>query len=173
MGRVLLTGPPRVGKTTVLMRVARLLTEQGYLLAGFFTEEVRLDGDRVGFDLVPWSHPDQRVPFARVGLDSAVRVSRYGVDTEVLRTAGIPAIEAAGDLVLIDEIGGMELSFPGFVDAVDRLRTGERPWVATIQVHPHPYSDQLKTDLRADLVTVTPENRDELPADIVRRLLTS
>ncbi|MCL6508666.1 MAG: AAA family ATPase, partial [Bryobacteraceae bacterium] len=43
----LLTGPPGCGKTTVLRRVVELLGD--LRLAGFYTEEIRERGRRVGF----------------------------------------------------------------------------------------------------------------------------
>ena len=47
---LLLTGPPRCGKTTLVERVVDAL-EGRLRLAGFLTREVRRGGERVGFDI--------------------------------------------------------------------------------------------------------------------------
>ena len=44
---LLLTGIPGVGKTTVLRKVAERLS--GVELGGFLTDEIRVEGKRVGF----------------------------------------------------------------------------------------------------------------------------
>jgi nucleoside-triphosphatase THEP1 len=49
-GALLLTGPPGVGKTTLLARVVRAL--DGRIVRGFLTEEMRAGRQRVGFRLV-------------------------------------------------------------------------------------------------------------------------
>jgi nucleoside-triphosphatase THEP1 len=47
---LLITGPPGVGKTTLIRRVAGRLGPAG--LHGFYTEEIRAAGERRGFRLV-------------------------------------------------------------------------------------------------------------------------
>jgi nucleoside-triphosphatase len=49
MTRILLTGPPQCGKTTVVQKVAALWPGQA---AGFLTREVRRAGRRLGFEIV-------------------------------------------------------------------------------------------------------------------------
>ena len=45
---ILLTGPPRVGKTTLIMRVIEKIKNRG--IGGFYTEEIREKGVRTGFN---------------------------------------------------------------------------------------------------------------------------
>ena len=127
---LLLSGPPGVGKTTLLMAVSRNLSDQTY--AGFFTQEIREGKDRVGFALVSLAG-DRRI-MAHRDLVSAHRVGRYGVDVESINyivdlTLGPDPTKR---VYLVDEIGKMELLSPRFVRAVKRLLKHPTPFVATV-----------------------------------------
>ncbi|MFQ5893993.1 MAG: nucleoside-triphosphatase, partial [Nitrospinota bacterium] len=105
--KILLTGPPRVGKTTC---IERLLGRLEAPAAGFFTREVREAGRRVGFDVEDLE--GRRGVLSRIGLAGPHRVGRYGVDLADFEAVALPALEAGleiGALVVIDEIGKMEL----------------------------------------------------------------
>ncbi|MGH9318008.1 MAG: nucleoside-triphosphatase [Thermoanaerobaculia bacterium] len=77
---ILLTGPPGVGKTTVVRRVAEGLA--GRRVRGFTTEEIREGRARVGFRLKTFD--GRSFVFARAGAHSPHRVGRYGVDVAAL-----------------------------------------------------------------------------------------
>jgi len=70
---VLLTGPPRSGKTTVVRAVAARL---GPRAGGFYTEEVRAAGQRTGFRIVTLDGHEALL--ASVRLPGPPRVGRYG-----------------------------------------------------------------------------------------------
>ena len=61
---LLITGAPGIGKTTVIQRVANELKHKG--LRGFYTEEIREDGERRGFRLVGFDGTMQSGCFARI-----------------------------------------------------------------------------------------------------------
>ena len=112
--KLLLTGTPGCGKTTVLERVAAQLGD--LRLPGFLTRELREHGQRVGFEAVGLG--GRRVILAHVRFRSLVSVGRYGVEPDRL----IPLINeemvrppGSVDAYLIDEIGKMECHCPQFV----------------------------------------------------------
>lgn len=47
---LLITGAPGIGKTTLIRKVAEILSNLA--IAGFYTEEIRDEGERQGFRLV-------------------------------------------------------------------------------------------------------------------------
>ncbi len=162
---LLLTGRPGVGKTTIIRRVIERL---GPLVGGFYTEEVREEGRRIGFRIV--TVEGTRVWLARRGWPSPYRVGAYGVDVRALEQVGVPAIWEAlkhRTGVVVDEIGRMELFSSAFREAVLAAVESAKPFVGTIMLKPHPWADTLKA--RSDVLVwrVDPEHRDELPDAVV------
>lgn len=76
MKTLLLTGVPGVGKTTVLRKAADGLSDRR--LAGFYTEEIRSDGERRGFRMVCFD--GREGVMARTEFPGPHRVGKYGVD---------------------------------------------------------------------------------------------
>ena len=157
---LLLTGGPGVGKTTLVCQAAsRYRGPRG----GFYTQEVRQGGVRVGFDVVTLD--GRRAPLARAGLPSPVRVGKYGVTLKGLEALGVPALLAAveaGGLAVVDEIGKMELTSAAFREAVAQAVERGRRVLGTVMLAPHPWADALKADPRVAVVMVSRDNRNDL-----------
>jgi len=168
MVRIFLTGPPRCGKTTVLLKVVEELRKRGLKVGGITTPEVREAGRRVGFRVVDlYTGASGRL--AWVGLSSRFRVGKYGVDLEDFERVAVPALERAVsecDVVCVDEIGKMELYSRKFEEALAGVFKSEKPVVATLH-------RTLVNRYRhlGEVVWVTPENRDQLPGRIVQKVL--
>ncbi len=115
----LLTGRPGTGKTSLIKQVVAQMKGKA---GGFYTEEIRSQGVREGFRLVTLD--GEQAILAHVNIHSPYRVSKYGVDVEALERVGVPALQRAAqqcDLVVIDEIGKMELFSPRFREAVSQV----------------------------------------------------
>jgi nucleoside-triphosphatase len=167
--RILLTGRPGCGKTTVIRRTVELIGQQR--CAGFYTEEVRERGRRIGFDVV--TVDGQRGPLARAGA-AGPRVSRYGVDLGSFEALGVETLEAAldsrGCVLVVDEIGKMELFSERFVQLLDRLfdRAGGQPLLGTVMERRHAKVDGLRERPGVEVIRVTTENREDLPSHLSR-----
>jgi len=155
---VLLTGPPGCGKTTLVLRLVEALAVPA---GGFYTQEVRRGGRRWGFRLVTL-HGEEGV-LASLDIKGPHRVSRYGVDLEVLDGLGVPAVlEAArrGQLVVVDEIGKMEFLSPRFREVLLSVLQQGRPLLGTVMLAPHPFADAIKARPDVRLFFVTREGRE-------------
>lgn len=167
---LLITGRPGVGKTTLVERVVKRLNVP---VGGFYTREIRdpARGGRVGFHLSTWEGKSGTM--SHVDFDSPYRVGKYGVDIQVVEDIGVPAIRqavAAGKLVVIDELGRMELFSEPFRRAVLDALGSDVPLLGAIQERPHPFLDEIRKRPDVDIIRITLENRDELVGEIVSRL---
>ena len=160
---LLITGAPGIGKTTVLRRVAEGL--ETVHVCGFYTEELREQGIRRGFRLVGLDGSEGII--AHVKFPLRHRVGKYGVDVEVLdRLAQTTlAIHEECAVYLVDEIGKMECLAPGFVTAMGKLFTYDRPLVATIGRKGGSFIAEVKARNDVELLELTHANRDHMPTE--------
>lgn len=157
-----------MGKTTCLRKALELAARPA---GGFFTEEIREGGTRIGFALETLD--GRRATLAHVGHRVGPRVGKYGVDLEALEAVGVPAILNAvrlGQLVVVDEIGKMELASAAFRAAVEEALGSPVQILGAILQAPHPWADRVKARPEVELVTVTLANRDTLPRDLAARV---
>lgn len=161
---LLLTGVPGVGKTTVIRRLARRLTDRR--LGGFYTEERREAGVRQGFQLIGFNGVERLI--AHVNFSKSARVGKYGVDVTALdeMAEALLTSDTAAELYLVDEIGKMECCSVRFVAAMRALLARGVPLVATVARHGGGLIAEVKQRPDGVLWEVTRANRDELPARI-------
>ena len=169
--KILLEGRPAVGKTTVVRRLAELLREKGIVLGGFLTEELREARRRVGFSVETLD--GDRAVLAHIDFEGPPRVGKYGVDLDAFEGIALPALARAteSELLLIDEVGKMELASTAFRAAVDDCFGWPIAIVATVQLARHPLTDKLKSRRDVETIRVTAANRGDLPTELAERIL--
>jgi len=160
----LLTGRPGTGKTSIIKQALAGVKDR---VGGFYTEEIRVGGVRQGFRLVTLD--GNRTVLAHTGIRSPHRVSKYGVDVEALDRVGVSALLQAAqqcDLVVIDEIGKMELFSAGFREAVSEIIDSGKRVLGTIMLSPNPWADTVKRRPQVILLTVTRNNHHQILAEL-------
>jgi len=159
-GALLLTGQPGTGKTALIKEALARTGVQG---GGFFTEEMRTGGIRQGFRIVTLG--GQEAILAHVNISGPYQVSKYKVDTGALDRVGVSALRQAleeSDLIVIDEIGKMELLSPEFREAVTQAMNSGKRVLGTIMLNPHPFADEIKRHPEVEVLLVTSDNRSEV-----------
>ncbi len=169
-----ITGLPRVGKTEGLIKVIKRL-ENEYIFGGMITKSIEENGERVGFKIVDWLTQEEKL-FAHISMESSYRVGKYKVNLKILEEFGIPAIKKAiesenVDIVVIDEVGKMELESRKFREVVREALDCEKPVLLTLHKKSR---DSLLQDIRnmnnVRIFEITPVNRNLLPYKIEKLL---
>ena len=139
-------------------------------IRGFFTEEIRTGRAREGFRGVTFD--GRTFPLAHRKTPGPLRVGAYGVDLSGLETVGLEALAPRRDarIVIVDEIGKMELLSARFRSAIEALLDSDVPLLATIALHGVGVIKRLRHDPRVTLLRVRPESRVGLVGEILRRL---
>ena len=161
----LLTGRPGTGKTSLIKQA---IAQTDNRAGGFYTEEIRLHGVRKGFRLVTLDGEDTIL--SHVDFHTPYRVSKYSVDIDGLDRVGVPALYKAarqGDVVIVDEIGKMELFSHRFREAVSWIIDSGVRILGTIMLPPDPWADNIKCHPQVNLLTVSPDNRPQILADLL------
>jgi nucleoside-triphosphatase len=170
--KILLSGRPGCGKTTLIKRLVSHFEQSA---GGFYTEEIRDRGTRtrVGFKIVTLDGDE--VVFAHVDIESSARLGKYRLDLSALEAVGVRAVREAvrrGRLVVIDEIGPMEIRSSVFRDAVNEALDSKFPLLATIFARPLSFTDRIKSRHDVSLIEVRPDNRDRLVSEVAEVLGT-
>ena len=160
----LLTGRPGTGKTNLIKQaVAEFEGRSG----GFYTEEIREQGTRLGFRLVTLD--GREAILAHTDFPKRFQVSKYGVDVESLDRVGVAALRRAAeqcDLVVVDEIGKMEMFSADFREVVLEVIGSGKRVLGTILLNPNPWADAVKRQPQVNLVTVTRAGYYQVLADL-------
>lgn len=166
--RLFLTGNPGVGKTTLIRAVAGRL--EGITCAGFYTEETRQSGQRTGFKIVTLD--GQEGSLATLGRQKPT-VGKYSIHVEEFEKLVLPHLDPVrtpADLLVIDEIGKMELLSHQFRTRIIELLAQRTNLLATITKKGNGFVDQIKRRSDVEIIEVTRKNRDELPEELTRKI---
>ena len=126
------TGMPRSGKTTLLRRIAKRLREQGLRVGGFTSPEEKTHGTRTGF-YVQDINSGKTAQLADINTDGP-KVSKYHVNVKAFEGIALPVLTRFKDydVIIIDEIGMMELKSQQFSDMLDALLESGTPLIASL-----------------------------------------
>ena len=166
--RILLTGPPGCGKTTVVGKVADILRDGA---SGFYTEEIRdAKKQRIGFRVVTLD--GKRGELAGKYSDHGPRVGSYRVNVESFERVALPSLETGeGRVLIIDEIGKMECFSETFVQRVRQIFQAGYPVLATIPLRGgSEFLEEVRRQKDVKTFIVTLENRGALPAKLAAML---
>lgn len=169
---VLVTGAPGVGKTTL---VREIVERFGTGARGFYTVEVRDSrGRRRGFEVVTLT--GERARLADISLESRFRVGRYGVALEAFEEVAVRELEdtlsGTGDtrIVVVDEIGRMELHSKKFQEAVWEVLDLSVPVLGVLMSGRHPFADRVRNRADVTVLALSRKNREVLKGRVMSLL---
>jgi nucleoside-triphosphatase len=168
MENIIITGKPRTGKTTLIKKLIPLIPAPG----GFYTDEILEGNMRTGFKITTLDGKSGIL--ARKGIKSTYRLGKYGIEIRDLEELGVKAIEYAmisKKVVIIDEIGKMELFSSKFQRAVINALDSETTVLGVLQISNTPFLNKIRMRKDIDIYTLIPNNRDEIFHLIKKRIM--
>ena len=159
-----LTGRKHVGKSTVLRA---LLDGRDARIGGFRTQRVITEAGADIYMLSPTGEPQYReenILFRRRGGQSICESTAFDRLGDFL-LASLPG----ADLILMDELGPNEAEAYGFQQAVEQALDGDTPVYGILQMADSPFLDRIAARADVRVVTVTEENRDSLPRQLLEQ----
>lgn len=175
-----------MGKTTLIQKAYEALVSSGATVEGFYTEEVRAGGRRVGFDVVTLT--GERGHLSRIR-DMAgpsygrqeYTVGQYVVDLPSFENLVLPLFKNVGSggaarIFIIDEIGKMELFSQSFIRAVRQtLDSSSCTILGTIPVpknKPLALVEEVRGRNDVKVFTISKENRNSILQDVLSAVNT-
>ena len=156
---ILYTGPPRCGKSTLIEKIVKKIDPPA---TGFFTREIREKGKRVGFS-INTLHGKEGI-LAHQNIKSRHRVGKYGVNLADINRIAVPSMitEISEAHIVVDEIGKMECFSALFKKTLVNVLDSDHRVIGSIALKGEGFIRQIKARTDVLLISVTPENRDEL-----------
>jgi nucleoside-triphosphatase len=150
------------------------LKAKGYSVGGMVSREARSGEVRVGFGI--WDlTSNARGWLAHVNQPSGPQVGKYRVNLDDLNGIGVKAIVQAVDecdVIVIDEVGPMELFSEKFKEAVRRAVESGKVVVGVVHWK---VRDRLIEEVKAredtEILEVTSENRNKLHETIIEKVV--
>jgi len=170
MKNILITGLPRVGKTTLITTILEELKKKAI---GFVTEEIRENNMRIGFELKTISGQKLLLASKR-NTTSRYRVASYGVYLEnvdsIIDSLSSRLDEVDYDLIIVDEIGKMELFSSKFKMFVMNCLEKKKV-LGTIMIRDNDFTRQIKRRNDTILLEITVNNREKVKNKIMELLI--
>lgn len=121
---VILTGEIQQGKTTFAQKVVSDLVNENYKITGFFSQGINKEGKRTGFDLVDIETSEKIELCSDNKYETKIRLGHYFFNTDALLFGNkILSAEKVAEkqLIVIDEIGPLELKGQGWSNSIEEL----------------------------------------------------
>jgi nucleoside-triphosphatase THEP1 len=163
----IVSGEVGVGKTTVCEKIVEMAKRAGCTCGGILTPKVLNNGVLKGIDVIDIESRQSKVLASVEDAYKGPRIGNYFFNPEGIKF-GVEAIErgASSDLLLIDEIGYLELRGEGFVKGIE-LVGSEEVKNSILVIRKELLSAFLaRLGTKLPIFEVTINNRDELPSKI-------
>ena len=167
---IVVTGAIGIGKTTVCEKVIKIARSQGYSCGGIITckgqnEDIIIEDVQTG---------ETKVLASTSNIYQGPRTAKYFFNPEGI-DFGIHAIDrgTASDILLVDELGHLELRGEGFANVIEQI-IGGKVKTCILVIRKELLSAFLpRLGATTSVFEATINNRNQLPGEIARTFTNS
>lgn len=163
--KLLLTGKPQVGKTAIIQNVLTHVNVDSLTIGGFYTREIRENGNRVGFNVETILSKEKGI-LAHVDFNSSFRVGKYGVNKYAFEKIMLKELNICTknkvDLIIIDEIGKMEIISDVFCKKILEILNGSIPVFGVVKKAKEKFLDIIYNLQNIEIIEVKISNREKV-----------
>ena len=162
--KIFISGMPKVGKTTLCRKIFENFKDK-IKISGFLTEEKNENNKRVGFEIVLLPS-EKRFLFASKEKISNISYAGYYLNLSILEKI-IEKVEKEienSDLIIIDEIGKMEMKSYKFKSFIEKILELEINLIATL------HREFISNFKNFEIIWLKRENFDEVYEKIIKKL---
>ncbi|MCC6925711.1 nucleoside-triphosphatase [Novosphingobium sp.] len=176
---ILLSGSPRSGKTTIINRLIDQLRSSNQHVYSVVSREIMREGERAGFEIVINGDEGTTRPFAlrKEGAQKDISgILNYDFETAVWDEIAddVRRESKGGKIIILDEIGEMQISSSRFKDAISELlKDSASTVIATISVASNPFLQSVKEHYRTNIVQLSEANRDAVMDSLLSEVAAS
>lgn len=166
MKNIFVSGKPGCGKTTLIKEI---ISELNLDAGGFYTSEIREDGKRLGFEIRDLD--GEKGLLAHKDFKSPYRVGSYKVNIKDLEEIGVNSILRAikeDKLIVIDEVGKMEMKSLKFKQALVAALDSKNKVLGTIKLFPDSFTDKIRKRKDVKIFYLTKENKERIKKEIIK-----
>jgi nucleoside-triphosphatase THEP1 len=167
---LVVTGGIGAGKTTLVRAIAENMGYGHLKVSGFYCPRILKNGQVIGYDLVDVVS-NERVPFLRItGENDEERIGRFFISPQGLKFGNdILSNSIHSDLIIIDEVGRLELAENGWFNALDRIVSNQHSHLL-LSIRENFVGDLLqRLDLSVEKIFYVADDR--LPEEVIREIL--
>ena len=166
MKNIFITGKPGCGKTTLIKKI---IEDLKLVAGGCYTSEIQEAGKRVGFEIKTLN--GRKGILAHKDFKSPYRVGSYKINIKDLEEIGVDSILKAlkeNKVIIIDEIGKMEMKSPKFKKTVLTILASPNKVLGTIKLTPDSFTDKIRKRKDVKIFYLTKENREKVKKEIIK-----
>lgn len=163
MNKIFLTGKAGVGKTTIIEEVLKR-TSLSY--GGFQTKTYLKEEKLVGFKIVDFTTKKEEI--IALVIKGGIIINPQGFER-----LGVEAIKQALErkrLIVMDELGFMELAAPNFQNKVWEALRSDKPVLGVVKMHKNDFLDKIRDGNHVQIICVTENNRERIKDQLQRML---
>ncbi len=118
---IIISGKQREGKTTFLKEVIALLKKENISFDGIIAEGIDKDGERIGFDLIRLKTGKSYPLSTTIPTFNYTQYGPFFFNDNIFQEVNSSLKNTTADLVIIDEIGPLEIQDKGWAPAIEQL----------------------------------------------------